>query len=164
MVSAPAIANRAETIAAAALHRATSQGETEAVARVVDLETAVDVLGGKVEFETGEEGRETQVLEHLLRKATAETVRSRLAGVDLGLLVQAIERGASVTTGEQVSAIDFLTGLPMLGESELYDEVCDRLDATNDGERAGAIELALEGLFLAQKVSKESGDGEVVYG
>ena len=52
----------------------------------------------------------------------------------------------------------------MLGESELYDEVCDRLDATNDGERAGAIELALEGLFLAQKVSKESGDGEVVYG
>jgi magnesium chelatase subunit I len=91
-------------------------------------------------------------------------VRSRLAGVDLGLLVQAIERGASVITGEQVAAIDFLTGLPMLGESELYDEVCDRLDATNDGERAGAIELALEGLFLAQKVSKESGDGEVVYG
>jgi magnesium chelatase subunit I len=154
----------AETIAAAALHRATVQGEDEAVARVVDLETAVDVLGGKIEFETGEEGRETQILEHLLRKATAETVRSRLAGVDLGLLVQAIERGASVTTGEQVSALDFLTGLPMLGESELYDEVCDRLDATNDGERAGAIELALEGLFLAQKVSKESGDGEVVYG
>ena len=49
----------AETIAAAALHRATVQGEDEAVARVVDLETAVDVLGGKIEFETGEEGRET---------------------------------------------------------------------------------------------------------
>ena len=84
----------AETIAAAALHRATSQGEDEAVARPVDLETAVDVLGGKIEFETGEEGREGQVLEHLLRRATAETVRSRLAGVDLGLLVQAIEEGA----------------------------------------------------------------------
>ena len=48
----------------------------------------------------------------------------------------------------------------MLGESELYDEVCDRLDATNDGERAGAIELALEGLYLARKISKESGGGE----
>jgi magnesium chelatase subunit I len=154
----------AETIAAAALHRATSQGEEHAVARVIDLETAVDVLGGKVEFETGEEGRETQVLEHLLRRATAETVRSRLAGLDLGLLVQAIEDGASVTTGEQVSARDFLGGLPVLGESELYDQVCDRLDATNDGERAGAIELALEGLFLAQKVSKESDDGETTYG
>ena len=52
----------------------------------------------------------------------------------------------------------------MLGESELYDEVCDRLDATDDGERAGAIELALEGLFLAQKVSKDSDGGETVYG
>ena len=70
----------AETIAAAALHRATAQGETEAVARVVDLETAVDVLGGKVEFETGEEGREREILEHLLRTATAETVRHRLRG------------------------------------------------------------------------------------
>ena len=154
----------AETIAAAALHRATSQGEEEAVARVVDLETAVDVLGGKIEFETGEEGREGQVLEHLLRRSVAETVRSRLAGVDLGLLVQAIENGASVTTGEQVTARDVLIGLPALGESDLYDQVCERLDATNDGERAGAIELALEGLFLAKRVDKESGDGETVYG
>ncbi|MCW2712749.1 MAG: putative magnesium chelatase subunit ChlI, partial [Marmoricola sp.] len=154
----------AETIAAAALHRSTVLGEPHAVARVVDLETAVDVLGGKVEFETGEEGRESQILEHLLRRATAETVRSRLAGVDLGLLVQAMEDGASVTTGEQVTAIDFLSGLPVLGESELYDVVCDRLDAGNDGERASAIELALEGLFLAKKVSKETGDGETIYG
>ena len=154
----------AETIAAAALHRATARGEDHAVARVVDLETAVDVLGGKIEFETGEEGREAQVLEHLLRRATAETVRSRLAGVDLGLLVSAVEEGATVATGEQVTAIEFLSGLPALGESELYDEICDRLDATNDGQRAGAIELALEGLFLAQKLSKETGDGETVYG
>jgi magnesium chelatase subunit I len=154
----------AETIAAAALHRATSQGETEPVARVVDLETAVDVLGGKIEFETGEEGRESEILTHLLRTATAEAVRSHFRGLDFALLVEAIENGAMVVTGEQVSARDFLSGLPVLGESELYDDVCDRLDATNDGQRAGAIELALEGLYLARKVSKEIEDGEVVYG
>ena len=51
----------AETIAAA-LHRATTQGEPDAVARVVDLDGAIDVLGGKVEFETGEEGRERDIL------------------------------------------------------------------------------------------------------
>jgi magnesium chelatase subunit I len=154
----------AETIAAAALHRATSQGEAEAVARVVDLETAVDVLGGKIEFETGEEGREAEVLTHLLRTATAETVRQHFRGLDFGLLVDAIESGMMVTTGEQVSARDFLAGLPVLGESELYDEICDRLDATNDGQRAGAIELALEGLYLGRRISKESGGGETVYG
>jgi magnesium chelatase subunit I len=154
----------AETIAAAALHRATVQGEPEPVARVVDLETAVDVLGGKIEFESGEEGREDEVLTHLLRTATAETVRNHFRGLDFSLLVQAIEAGAMVTTGEQVTAREFLTGLPTLGESELYDDVCDRLGATNDGQRAGAIELALEGLYLARRVGKDTDGSETVYG
>ncbi|WP_121371980.1 magnesium chelatase [Frondihabitans australicus] len=154
----------AETIAAAAIHRATRQGEPEAVARPIDLETAVDVLGGKIEFESGEEGREDDILEHLLRAATAETVREHFRGVDFGILVDALENGSMVTTGEQVAARDFLAGLPSLGESELYDEICSRLSATNDGERAGAIELALEGLYLARRISKESGDGEAAYG
>ncbi|GEP37974.1 Mg-chelatase subunit ChlI [Nocardioides psychrotolerans] len=154
----------AETIAAAALHRATVQGEDEAVARVVDLETAVDVLGGKIEFESGEEGREDEILTHLLRTATAETVRAHFRGLDFELLVDAIESGSMVTTGEQVTARDFLTGLPVLGESELYDEICDRLGATNDGQRAGAIELALEGLYLGRKISKDSDGSETIYG
>ena len=154
----------AETIAASAIHRATSQGEDEAVARVVDLETAIDVLGGKIEFETGEEGRENEILTHLLRTATAETVRHVFRGLDLGLLVEAIGGGLMVTTGEQVTARDFLAGLPVLGESELYDDICERLGAANDGQRAGAIELALEGLYLARRISKESGGGETVYG
>jgi magnesium chelatase subunit I len=163
-VSARFAITGAETIAASALHRATAMGEDEAVARVVDLETAVDVLGGKVEFESGEEGREREVLTHLLRSATAETVRERFRGIDFRLLVEALQAGSLVTTGERVTARDVLTGLPVLGESELYDEVTDRLGATNDGERACAIELALEGLYLARKIGKESGDGETVYG
>ena len=154
----------AETIAAAAIHRATVQQEDAAVARVVDLETAVDVLGGKIEFESGEEGREEEILTHLLRTATAETVRAHFRGIDFALLVDAIEAGSMVTTGEQVTARDFLTGLPVLGESELYDDVCDRLGATNDGQRAGAIELALEGLYLARKVGKDTDGSETVYG
>ncbi len=154
----------AETIAAAALHRATRQGEPEAVARPIDLETAVDVLGGKIEFESGEDDRAEEILTHLLRTATAETVRARLRGIDFSVLVDALENGAMVTTGEQVTAREFLAGLPSLGESELYDEVCARLGAENDGERAGAIELALEGLYLARRVSKESGGGEAAYG
>ncbi len=83
----------AETVAAAALHRATLQGEDEAVARLVDLEAATDVLKGKVEFETGEEGREEEILTHLLRTATAETVRQHFRGLDFTLLVDRIEAG-----------------------------------------------------------------------
>jgi magnesium chelatase subunit I len=154
----------AETIAAAAIHRATRQGEERGVARPVDLETAVDVLGGKIEFESGEEGREDEILDHLLRTATAETVRAHFRGVDFGVLVDAIENGSMVTTGERVTAREFLAGLPALGESDLYDQICERVGATDDGQRAGAIELALEGLYLMRRISKESGGGETIYG
>jgi len=130
----------------------------------VDLQTAVDVLGGKVEFESGEEGREADILTHLLRTAIAETVRQHFRGLDFTLLVDAIESGAMVTTSGHMTAIDFLTGLPRLGETDLYDQVCDRLCARNDGERAGAIELALEGLYLARKIGKDTDGDEVVYG
>jgi magnesium chelatase subunit I len=159
----------AETVAAAARHRASSQAEEHAVARAVDLASAVDVLGGKIEFESGEEGRTQEILTHLLRTATAETVRRHFRGIDFALLVDALDGGRLVTTGEQVTARDFLSGLPPLppvedSESDLYDQVCDRLGAGDDGERAAAIELALEGLYLARKVSKDSDGGETVYG
>lgn len=153
----------AETIAASALHRATVRREDRAVARVVDLETAVEVLGGKIEFETGEEGREAEILAHLLRTAIAETVREHLRGVDLRPLVEAVEAGATVTTGPRVTAHDLLAGLPAL-EGDLYDVIADRLGATDRGSRAGAIELALEGLWLARKIGKDTDGGETTYG
>ena len=153
----------AETLAAAALHRGTAQGEPQAVARPVDLDSIVDVLGGKVEFESGEEGRERDVLVHLLRSAVAETVRERLRGIDLGPLVAALDGGSAVTTGAHFPASEFLTGLPSLGEADCYERISERLGASTDGERAGAIELALEGLYLARKVGKEQVDGQTVY-
>ena len=154
----------AETIAAAALHRATRQHETVAVARPVDLETAVDVLGGKIEFETGEEGRERAILEHLLRTAVADTARAHLRGIDSRMLVEALHDGATVMTGEQVPAAEVLAAMPVLGESDLYDEVADRLNAQTPGERAGALELLLEALFLERRIGKDSAAGETVYG
>jgi magnesium chelatase subunit I len=130
----------------------------------VDLETAVDVLGGKIEFETGEEGRERAILEHLLRTAIAETGRAHLRGIDATGLVDALHDGATVMTGEQVPAADVLAAMPVLGESDLYDQVAERLDARTAGERAGALELLLEVLYLERRISKDSADGETVYG
>ncbi|WP_374977173.1 AAA family ATPase [Microbacterium trichothecenolyticum] len=154
----------AETIAAAALHRATRQHEDVAVARPVDLETAVDVLGGKIEFETGEEGRERAILEHLLRTAVADTARAHLRGLDSRALADALHTGATVMTGEQIPAAEVLSAMPVLGESDLYDQVADRLEAVTPGERAGALELLLESLYLEKKIGKDSAGGETVYG
>ena len=72
-------------------------GEQEPVARVVDLGTVIDVLRGKLEFDSGEEGREQAVLEHLLRRATADTApRATAAASTSAPLVAAVEDGSPV--------------------------------------------------------------------
>ncbi|ORX05716.1 magnesium chelatase [Mycolicibacillus trivialis] len=151
----------AETVAAAARHRGALLGETDPVARVVDLGTVIDVLRGKLEFETGEEGRELAVLEHLLRRATADAAAAALGGIDVAPLVTAVEEGSVVTTGERVSAKAVLAALPQL---PVLDAIAERLGAESEGERAAAVELALEALYLAKRIDKQSGDGETVYG
>ncbi len=154
----------AETVSASAIHRAAITGEAEAVARPVDLATVIDVLGGKLEFESGEEGRERDVLEHLLRRATADAVQAHLGGIDMAGLVSALETGPAVVTGERVPATELLDSLP---DDDAVDETAERLGATSDGERASAAELALEGLYLARRISKDVEDsaagGRTVY-
>ena len=136
------------------------------MARVVDLETAVDVLGGKIEFETGEEGREHEILDPpAAHRDRRDGARRTSAASTSALLVDALEDGALVTTGEQVTA----ARLPRRAARRSASPSSTTTSATasaprNDGERAGAIELALEGLYLARKISKETDGGETVYG
>ena len=156
----------AETTAAAALRRATVYREDTAVARLVDIDAAVDVLAGKIEFEAGEEGREQAVLDHLLRRATAETLAARLRGVDLDPLIEALDGTVTVTTGADIPAHELLEELPELPEEsqDLYDRIAQAFGAESAGERAAAVELALEWLFLAQKISKDADDDGTIYG
>ncbi|CQD16087.1 putative magnesium chelatase [Mycolicibacterium conceptionense] len=44
------------------------------------------------------------------------------------------------------------------------DTLASRLGAVSVGERAAAVELALEALYLAKRVDKVTGEGETVYG
>jgi magnesium chelatase subunit I len=163
-VSARFAVAAAETVAAAALRRAALTGENPPVARPIDLESVPAVLRGKLEFEAGEEGRETEHLAHLLRRAFADTARGRLGGVDLRPLAEAVADGNLVTTGERVPGRELLAALP---ELPVLHEVATRLDVdpTDPPSRiASAVEFALEALFLARQVAKDSDDDTAVYG
>jgi magnesium chelatase subunit I len=154
----------AEGTAASALRRAARGGETTAVARICDVPTVVPTLLGKLEFEMGEEGREAEVVQHLLRVATAETFRDRLAGLDLSGFTELFAEGGTVETGELVPA-DELLG--QVGTVPGLSKVLDRLghgDDAGPGEVAAAIELVLEGLHLTRRIDKESVAGRAVYG
>ena len=161
-VSARFAVAAAETVAAAALRRAAITGEVRAYARPVDLDAVPAVLRGKLEFASGEEGREEEILEHLLRRAVADTARFALRGVDLSELVDQVAN-RPVRTGERVPAAEVVNALPSV---PVLTEVAKRLDASgteDPGPMASAAELALEYLFLTRKLAKdESDDGDTV--
>jgi magnesium chelatase subunit I len=154
----------AETVAASALRRAALLGEDRAVARIADTPSVAGTLRGKVEFESGEEGREIEILSHLLRTATAETFRDRLAGLDLSGFTDLVAEGAVIETGELVPADDVLR---QVGTVPGLAKVLERLgmgDAPSRGEAAAGVEFALEGLYLTRRLSKEyRDDGRSVY-
>jgi magnesium chelatase subunit I len=153
----------AESAAASAVRRAALTGETQPVARICDLLPVVSTLRGKVEFEVSEEGREQEVLEHLLRRATADTFRSRLGNVDLSGLLAAFSDGGSVESGELVPASDLLG---RVGEVPGLARIMERLGMAggeSPGQAAAAVEFALEGLYLMRRLSKDVVDGRPVY-
>jgi magnesium chelatase subunit I len=154
----------AETAAASALRRAAITGDDPAVARVCDLMAVAPALRGKVEFEVGEEGREYEVLEHLLRRAVAEEFRERLGGADLDALVARFDDSGSVVSGELVPAAVLLSEAgPVEGLGRIMAALGLEPSVEVPGFAASALEFALEGLWLTRRIGKDDVGGRVRY-
>lgn len=152
----------AETAAASAVRRAALTGEDHAVARVADLPGIVHTLRGKVEFEVSEEGRETEVLAHLLRRAVAETFRGTLGGADLNPLLEKFSEGVQVESGVAVPAAELLRRIgPVPGLAKIMSQL--GIGDESPGHAAAALEFAMEGLYLLRRLSKDEVDGTTVY-
>src|SRR5215467_8712304 len=153
----------AEAVVAAAVRRAAISGEDQPVARICDLPAVVSTLRGKVEFEVSEEGREAEVLEHLLRRATADTFRAHLGSADLSGLAARIADGGSVESSDLLPAGELLR---RIGEVPGLAKIMERLDGDGGesfGQAAAALEFALEGLYLMRRLSKDKVDGGAIY-
>jgi len=154
-----------EAVSASALRRSALAAEDEAVARIGDLPDVVPTLLGKLEFEMGEEGREDEVMAHLLRLATAETFRERLGGVELAPFTEHFVEGDTVETGPLVPGSELLD---QMGSVPGLATVLDRLgvdeDTVSPGQAAAAVEFVLEGLHLTRRLAKDEIDGRTVYG
>jgi magnesium chelatase subunit I len=153
-----------ETLAASAVRRAVRTGEERAVARPTDLAQVLSAGGGKVEFETFEEGREAEVLERLLRRSLLEVFRRRTSGLDLVGLVGKFDAGLRVETGDLVPADE------LLGQLDSIPGLARLLAALGVEEEspvlaAAALEFALEGLHLSRKIDRtEIGTATYRYG
>ncbi len=155
----------AETVAAAALRRTALLGEDATVARVGDTEAITATLRGKVEFEADGEGREIEILDHLLRRATAETWRRRLGGLDLSELLAVATAEAGVVAGDGVASAQLLSQFERVpGLAALLTRL-GLPEVPTPAHAASAVEFALEGLHLTRRLAKDVlDDGRIVYG
>jgi magnesium chelatase subunit I len=144
-----------ETLVANAARRALIHGEADIVPRVTDLEALASSTAGKVEIEAIEEGRDEQIVDHILRSAILTTFRSRLQIENLRGVIDAFDGEIVVSAGEDVVSADYV---------ELLAEVAalrDPVQQLTDGDEspasiASAVEFVLEGLHLSKRLNKES--------
>ena len=151
-----------EALAANALRRALRSGESEAVARIDDLDALAATSIGKIEIEALEDGREGVVFENLLRQAVLSAFRDLVDPSLTTPVVEAFEEGAVAHTGE---------GLPSAELAALASEVPGLADAVaplvgptaSEPAVASAVEFVLEGLHLSRRLNKDEASSGVTY-
>jgi magnesium chelatase subunit I len=151
-----------EVMVANAARRTLLSGETDVVPRVSDLAALPAATAGKVEIESLEEGREPQILEHIVSTAVLAVFKERVTPAQLSAVVEAFEDREPVETGEDVPAAaytDLLAQMPTLAGpvSELVGS------DPSPGEVASAVELVLEGLHLSKRLNKDAASGRAQY-
>jgi magnesium chelatase subunit I len=155
------VANQ-ETLIANAARRALRLGEVDVVPRIADLEALAASTQGKIEIETVDEGRDGQVVEHLLRAAVLTVFRDRLPIERLREVLDAFDGGQVVHTGDDLSSADeaaLVEAVPALREPVLELTGGDESPAAI----ASAVEFVLEGLHLSKRLNKDALGGKSTY-
>ena len=151
-----------EVMVANAARRSLLAGEDEVVPRICDLEALPASTAGKVEIESLEEGREGQILDHLVRAAILTVFRERVSPENLTPVVAALEERGPVDTGEDVASGEYLRLLDEI--PSLRIPVAELTGEDNSAASvASAIELVFEGLHQAKRLNKDAIGGRAKY-
>jgi magnesium chelatase subunit I len=151
-----------ETMVANAMRRALRAGENEVVPRICDLEALPASTSGKVEIESLEDGREGQIIDHLIRSAILMVFRERVGPEVLLPVVEGFDGREPVETGEDVAASAYVGLCETM--PALASVVSGLVGETSSPARvASAVEFVLEGLHLSKRLNKEAMAGRAQY-
>jgi magnesium chelatase subunit I len=151
-----------EVMVANAARRTLLAGEELVVPRVCDLEALPAATAGKIEIETLEDGRDGQILDHLVRSAILTVFRERVNPENLVQVVAALEERGPVETGEDVASGDYLGLVEQM--PPLQVPVAELVgESPSPAAVASAVELILEGLHLSKRLNKDSVGGRAQY-
>jgi magnesium chelatase subunit I len=154
-VSVRLTVSNTETLLANATRRALIQGESDVVPRVSDLEALASSTAGKVEIESIEEGRDGQVVEHLVKSAVLTVFKEQFSADQLRAVIDAFEDDLVVSAGEDVSSSDYIE---LVTRTDALRDPVQQLTGGDESAAAvaAAVEFVLEGLHLSKRLNKEA--------
>ncbi|HEX7094432.1 MAG TPA: magnesium chelatase, partial [Acidimicrobiales bacterium] len=154
-----------ETLVANATRRTLRAGETVVAPRVSDLEALSASSVGKVEFETLDDGREAEILDHLVRSAVLTVFKQTVPPESHRAVVEAFDNGATVRAGEDISSAEYVALLQQMPAMQVPVRALleDEHDKESPAVVASAVEFVLEGLHLSKRLNKEASGGRAQY-
>ena len=142
-----------ETVAANALRRAIAQSEPAAVPRVTDFAFIISSTLGKVELETMEEGRESKIVDELIKRAILNVFDRHFEPRDLDALVEAFESGRTFDAGADLPAQAYTEAM---ADMDGFASALSKLGAYGSApEAASGAEFILEGLHLNRRLNRD---------
>jgi len=161
-VSVRVTINNYESVIANAEKRAVRCDEGEIVPRISDLHAVLASMAGKIELEySGEEKKETGLIDRLLDRAVGRIFDAVLRIDALERVVQYFEGGGGVEVSDRMPAADYLEGVR--GIPGLRDAITSLGPFESPGLVAAATELILEGLHVHRKLNKDREGGRYRY-
>jgi magnesium chelatase subunit I len=151
-----------ETLAANAVRRALRVGETDVAPRVSDLAALAASTSGKIEIESMEEGRESQILENFVKAAVLQVFKKRVSSAKIGEVIALFEGGVIAHAGEDIASaqyVELFNQVPPL--RELVVAAVGNTESV--AQIASGVEFVLEGLHLSKRLNKDESGSRATY-
>jgi magnesium chelatase subunit I len=150
-----------ESMISNALRRTILLREDEVVPRISDLASIIPSSSGKIELETVEEGKESQIIDELIKKAVKKVFSKHFRLEDFTAFLQNFTSGRSLEVSDTMPTAVYSQKARGMGG---LHEVFQRLDMLESAATmASALEFILEGLHLNKKLNKKVVEGEISY-
>ncbi len=151
-----------ETLVASATRRALRLGEDRIVPRVSDLDALMASIAGKVEIEALDEGRDGEIIDHLINAGVLTVFRELVSGEGIRQVVDSFEEELVVGTGDDMPASAYAA---MFAEIPALAGPVAELNGDDDSPEAtaAAIEFILEGLHLSKRLNKDMDGNKAAY-
>jgi magnesium chelatase subunit I len=146
-----------ETAAAAALVRDTRNGEGTPSSRITDVEAAIPAFTGKIELDTLESGEEERIMKGILTKAVEQVFKSRHGNANFDQIVEEVSE-QPITLDDDCRTTSFVEIM------KRYPAINDAVGTPDLEDLSAEVELVLEGLVAAKRLSRMSRTKGAVYG